>query len=224
MSYWEILVIISIFISCSVCLDDSIHVKDVEKNDDDILENESADDIKMENEEGEDKDEEYNFYSFTVQDSEGKDVKLNKYMGKISLVVNVASECGYTDNHYSKLRQLHNHYSATGKFTVLAFPCNQFGRQEPGTDKEIQDFVHNKKKVKFPVFGKINVIDNDVPAAWQYLIDESGTAPSWNFFKYLVNEHGEVMDSWGPWISVDEIYPIVQEAVTNTLKRRHTEL
>ena len=54
--------------------------------------------------------------------------------------------------------------------------------------------------------------------------DESGTAPSWNFFKYLVNEHGEVMDSWGPWISVDEIYPIVQEAVTNTLKRRHTEL
>lgn len=83
MSYWEILVIISIFISCSVCLDDSIHVKDVEKNDDDILENESADDIKMENEEGEDKDEEYNFYSFTVQDSEGKDVKLNKYMGKV---------------------------------------------------------------------------------------------------------------------------------------------
>ena len=86
MSYWEILVIISIFISCSVCLDDSVHanVKDVEKNDDDILENESADDIKMENEEGENvKDEEYNFYSFTVQDSEGKDVELNKYMGKV---------------------------------------------------------------------------------------------------------------------------------------------
>ena len=58
-----------------------------------------------------------------------------------------------------------------------------------------------------------------------YIIsDESGTAPSWNFFKYLVNEHGEVVDSWGPWTSVDEIYPIVQEAVTNMLKRRHTEL
>jgi hypothetical protein len=69
-----------------VCLDDSVHanVKDVEKNDDDILENEGADDIKMENEEGENvKDEEYNFYSFTVQDSEGKDVELNKYMGKV---------------------------------------------------------------------------------------------------------------------------------------------
>ncbi|CAG2245081.1 bsaA [Mytilus edulis] len=155
---------------------------------------------------------------------EGKGVDLGQYKGKITLVVNVASECGYTDNHYKALSKIHNHLVTTGRFSVLAFPCNQFGKQEPGTNAEIQKFAKDRYRAKFPVFGKVNVIESDVSPAWQYLIDETGEAPSWNFFKYLVNENGDVLHAWGAWTSVDEIYSVVQQAVTNAMRRPKTEL
>ncbi|XP_052069802.1 glutathione peroxidase 7-like [Mytilus californianus] len=200
--------------------DDAFDEDDDGKSDEDVDEEDKDENVK---EHGK-SDDSRNFYSFTVLDSEGKGVDLGKYKGKITLVVNVASECGYTDNHYKALSKIHNHLVTTGRFSVLAFPCNQFGKQEPGTNEEIQKFAKDRYRAKFPVFGKVNVIESDVSPAWQYLIDETGEAPSWNFFKYLVNENGDVLHAWGAWTSVDEIYSVVQEAVTNAMRRPKTEL
>ncbi|CAC5386421.1 gpx [Mytilus coruscus] len=200
--------------------DDAWDEDDDGKSDEDVDEEDKDEDVK---EHGK-RDDSRNFYSFTVLDSKGKGVDLGKYKGKITLVVNVASECGYTDNHYKALSKIHNHLVTTGRFSVLAFPCNQFGKQEPGTNEEIQKFAKDRYRAKFPVFGKVNVIESDVSPAWQYLIDETGEAPSWNFFKYLVNENGDVLHAWGAWTSVDEIYSVVQEAVTNAMRRPKTEL
>lgn len=218
MSRWIEIGVVLIFLCFFVRTEDNINQNVVDDKKDDDHDEEGADDVNHDDQTVD------NFYSFVVKDSEGNDINLGQYRGKISLVVNVASECGYTDNHYRGLNKLHNHLSTTGRFTVLAFPCNQFGRQEPLPDKEIQEFVKKTYKVKFPVFAKINVIDSDVPDAWQFLSDEVGSPPNWNFFKYLIDENGHVLHSWGPWNSVDEIYSVVQEAVTNAMKLPHTEL
>ncbi|XP_071131640.1 glutathione peroxidase 7-like [Mytilus edulis] len=200
--------------------DDAWDEDEDDKSDEDVEEDAKDEDVKEQVK----RDTGGNFYSFTVLDSEGKSVDLGQYKGKITLVVNVASECGYTDNHYKALSKIHNHLVTTGRFSVLAFPCNQFGKQEPGTNAEIQKFAKDRYRAKFPVFGKVNVIESDVSPAWQYLIDETGEAPSWNFFKYLVNENGDVLHAWGAWTSVDEIYSVVQQAVTNAMRRPKTEL
>ncbi|KAI0211146.1 Glutathione peroxidase 7, partial [Lamellibrachia satsuma] len=131
----------------------------------------------------------------------------------VSLVVNVASACGFTDKHYKGLVRLQSILGKTGKFIVLAFPCNQFAGQEPGPESNILKFVQEKYQVNFAVFGKINVLEKDVPEAWNYIIRESGNAPNWNFWKYLVDHKGKVIGSWGPWSDVEEIFPAVKTAV-----------
>lgn len=88
----------------------------------------------------------------------------------MSLVVNVASECGYTDGHYKELVKLHDTLGPTGKFQVLAFPCNQFGAQEPKSNKEICSFAKDRFKVTFPMFSKIDVIGDNVEPAFQELV------------------------------------------------------
>ncbi|WAR22914.1 GPX7-like protein [Mya arenaria] len=153
------------------------------------------------------------FYSFSVQDATGDIVELKKYMGMVTLVVNVASECGFTDNHYRGLVRLKNTLSTENKFEVLAFPCNQFGRQEPGANSEIQEFVKGIYNVNFPVFGKIDVLGNDVTEPWRYLIESYGRAPNWNFWKYLVDEEGHVVNAWSPHTSVEDIFHEVKEAI-----------
>ncbi|KAJ8305471.1 hypothetical protein KUTeg_016016 [Tegillarca granosa] len=135
----------------------------------------------------------------------GKITPLNKYRGQVTLVVNVASECGYTDGHYKALVQLQNELGGQGKFNVLAFPCNQFGGQEPQDNAAILRFAQTNYKVKFPIFAKINVINTNVPPVWKFLIEKSGHAPTWNFWKYLIDGNGQVINAWGPWVSVEQI-------------------
>lgn len=153
------------------------------------------------------------FYSFTVLDAQGKWISMDRYRGQVLLVVNVASECGFTDGHYKGLVKLQDDLGPSGRFQVLAFPCNQFGSQEPKDSPEILHFAEEKYGVNFPIFHKINVINSDVPELWRHLEEKTGKVPSWNFWKYLVDSRGSVLNAWGPWTQVDEIYTEIKDAV-----------
>lgn len=152
------------------------------------------------------------FYSYLAVDIDGMPHNLSQHFGKASLVVNVASQCGYTDSHYKDLVNLQNAMPSPD-FTVLAFPCNQFGGQEPLSNKEIKSFARNHYQVNFPLFSKVDVHGANVPSYWHHLMNQSGHQPSWNFWKYLVNYRGEVLHAWGPWVSVQSIRPIIDQAV-----------
>uniref|UniRef100_A0A8C5WMI5 Glutathione peroxidase n=1 Tax=Leptobrachium leishanense TaxID=445787 RepID=A0A8C5WMI5_9ANUR len=115
------------------------------------------------------------FYTFKVVNIRGKLVSLEKYRGSVSLAVNVASQCGYTDGHYKALQQLQRDLGSS-HFNVLAFPCNQFGHQEPDGDREIESFIRRNYSVTFPMFSKIAVSGTGANAAFKYLI---AWAPWW---------------------------------------------
>ncbi|BFZ00093.1 hypothetical protein BsWGS_03132 [Bradybaena similaris] len=155
------------------------------------------------------------FYTYTVLDISGNSVSLEEYRGKVSLVVNVASQCGYTSNHYQGLASLQEHFASTHKFNVLAFPCNQFGNQEPGTNKDIMEFAKHRMGANFPLFAKVNVQGPEVSPAWRFLITHSGRVPTWNFWKYLVDHNGRVLKAWGPSTSPDQLYPDIREAISS---------
>uniref|UniRef100_A0A4W5K8U0 Glutathione peroxidase n=1 Tax=Hucho hucho TaxID=62062 RepID=A0A4W5K8U0_9TELE len=109
-------------------------------------------------------------YTFKVVNSRGRLVSLEKYRGSVSLVVNVASDCGFTEDHYTDLQQLQRDFGPS-HFNVLAFPCNQFGQQEPGSDKDIDAFVRRVYGVSFPLFSKIAVVGTGANNAFKYLVD-----------------------------------------------------
>lgn len=111
---------------------------------------------------------------------------------QVSLVVNVASECGYTDMNYKQLVSLQDLYNFR-HFTVLAFPCNQFGEQEPNSNEAIWNFAYNNYAVNFPMFGKVDVKGDKTCQVYKFLTETTGSTPSWNFCKYLVNPNGEVV-------------------------------
>ncbi|MDQ6787430.1 MAG: glutathione peroxidase [Acidobacteriota bacterium] len=131
-----------------------------------------------------------------MKDIDGKDVKLSKYKGNVLLVVNVASKCGYTPQ-YEGLQAIYEKYNAKG-FYVLGFPANNFGSQEPGTEKEIKEFCQSKYKVKFPMFAKISVKGEDQDPLYKFLTSKE-TDPNfagditWNFNKFLVDRKGNVV-------------------------------
>jgi glutathione peroxidase len=133
---------------------------------------------------------------FKMKDIDGKDVKLSKYKGKVLLIVNTASKCGYTPQ-YEGLQAVYEKYQAQG-FYVLGFPANNFGEQEPGSEKEIKEFCESKYKVKFPMFAKISVKGEDQNSLYKFLTSKE-TNPnfagdiSWNFNKFLVNRKGEIV-------------------------------
>lgn len=163
------------------------------------------------------------FYSFKVVNSRGRLVSLEKYRGSVSLVVNVASECGYTQDHYTDLQQLQRDYGPY-HFNVLAFPCNQFGQQEPGSDKEIDSFVRRVYGISFPLFSKIAVVGTGANNIFKYLAEASGQEPDWNFWKYLIDVDGKVLGSWGPKVSVKEIRPKITDLVRKLIIKRKEEL
>ena len=139
---------------------------------------------------------------FTVKDVDGKDVDLAKYRGDVLLVVNTASKCGYTPQ-YAGLESLYEKYKDKG-FAVLAFPANDFGRQEPGTDPEIKAFCKANYHVTFPVFSKIVVNSKEgIHPLYQYLTGKetdpkfAGAIP-WNFTKFLVDRKGQVIARFEP--------------------------
>lgn len=128
--------------------------------------------------------------SHTVRDIDGKSVNLGTYDGRVLLFVNVASECGYTPQ-YEDLEKLWKRYEDRG-LTVLGFPANDFGAQEPGTDTEIRAFCTARYGVTFPLFSKVAVTGPDRSPVYEALAAAAGE-PKWNFHKYLVDRKGNVV-------------------------------
>lgn len=120
---------------------------------------------------------------------------LCQYQGKVVLVVNTASFCGFT-SQYEGLEKLYAKYKDRG-LVVLGFPSNDFGQQEPGSNKEIADFCKNTYDVKFPMFAKSSVSGSKPNPLFKMLIAKTGTTPKWNFYKYLIDRKGNVVDSYG---------------------------
>ncbi|XP_027123481.1 probable glutathione peroxidase 2 isoform X1 [Coffea arabica] len=143
-------------------------------------------------------------YDFTVKDAHGNDVPLSNYNGKVLLVVNVASKCGFTDSNYKELNVLYEKYKDQG-FEILAFPCNQFGWQEPGTNEEILEAACTRFKAEFPIFEKIDVNGKNAAPLYKFLkAEKSGlliATIKWNFTKFLVNKEGKVVERYGPHTS-----------------------
>jgi glutathione peroxidase len=140
-------------------------------------------------------------YDFTVEDIAGKPVRLDRYKGKVMLVVNTASECGFTPQ-YQGLEKLYKQFHRKG-LEVLGFPCNQFGEQEPGSEKEIASFCEVNYGVTFPLFRKIDVNGDNAAPLYKWLKKEKpgllGTgAIKWNFTKFLVDRKGEVVARYAP--------------------------
>ncbi len=139
--------------------------------------------------------------AFTMKNIAGRDVPLDKYRGNVVLIVNVASKCGLTPQ-YEQLQALHKKYASRG-LRILAFPANNFGQQEPGTNKEIQAFCTDNYGVTFDLFSKISVKGDDQCPLYQYLTSsdqngEFGGEIRWNFTKFLVDREGRVIARFEP--------------------------
>lgn len=119
---------------------------------------------------------------------------LCQYSGKVTLVVNTASYCGFT-GQYEGLEALYAKYAEKG-LVVLGFPSNDFGQQEPGSSKEIADFCYNTYGVKFPMFAKSSVTGKDTNPLYLELIKATGTTPKWNFYKYLIDRKGNIVNAY----------------------------
>jgi len=131
-------------------------------------------------------------YELQTQTLEGAPAPLSKFSGQVTLIVNVASECGYTPQ-YSGLQRVHEKFKARG-FSVLGFPSNDFGRQEPGSEQEIRAFCSSKYRVDFPMFAKVQTQTGPGQApVYAALGQATGVLPSWNFGKYLVARGGRVL-------------------------------
>ncbi|KAJ7972827.1 Glutathione peroxidase [Quillaja saponaria] len=140
-------------------------------------------------------------HEFTVKDARGNDVDLSIYKGKVLLLVNVASQCGFTDSNYTQLTEVYNRYKDNG-FEILAFPCNQFLQQEPGTSEKAQEFACTKYKAEYPIFQKICVNGSDTAPIYKFLkASKTGFLGSssikWNFTKFLVDKDGHVIKRYG---------------------------
>jgi glutathione peroxidase len=145
---------------------------------------------------------------FTAKDIEGRDQPLSSYDGQVLLIVNVASRCGFTPQ-YAGLQALQSTFRERG-FCVLAFPCNQFGAQEPGDEASIQAFCDTHYGVTFPLFAKVNVNGNEAHPLYEWLKKSMpgvlGTqAIKWNFTKFLVDRHGKVIKRYAPNASPESI-------------------
>ena len=137
-----------------------------------------------------------NVLEFTLNSIDGKPAPLSQYQGKVVLIVNVASRCGYTPQ-YAGLEKLYEKYENKG-FVILGFPANNFGGQEPGTNEEIKTFCSSKYNVTFPMYSKISVKGADIHPLYQFLTDKqanpkTGGDIQWNFTKFLVGKDGKVI-------------------------------
>lgn len=159
------------------------------------------------------KEKDMRIYDFTVQDIEGKEVSLSKYKGKVLLIVNVASKCGFTPQ-YEGLEALYDKYKDNG-LAILGFPSNQFSNQEPGTNKEIQEFCTLTYGVSFDMFAKVDVNGKDEIPLYKHLKSEAtgvlGTKSiKWNFTKFLVDPNGKVIERYGSTTKPKEIEPEIK--------------
>jgi len=147
-------------------------------------------------------------YQFECEDALGKSINFLDFKGQILLIVNTASKCGFTPQ-YDGLEKLHNQYKGLG-FSVLAFPCNQFGAQEPGSNLEIQEFCSINFKTTFPVFNKIAVKGEDAHPLYRFLTAQKkgflgSESIKWNFTKFLINREGEPVTRYAPNTTPEKI-------------------
>jgi glutathione peroxidase len=160
-----------------------------------------------------------NVYDFTLNSIDGQPAPLSAYKGKIVLLVNVASRCGYTPQ-YTALEAVYERYKSKG-LVLLGFPANNFGGQEPGTDEEIQTFCRSKYMVTFPMVSKISVKGSDEAPLYRYLTDKSANPATggdiqWNFTKFLVDRNGKVVTRFESAVTPDS--PEVIAAIEAALK------
>jgi glutathione peroxidase len=152
-------------------------------------------------------------YDFKVNSLDGKPVDLGQFRGKVTLVVNTASHCGYTPQ-YAKLEKLYEDYKDKG-LVVLAFPSNDFGNQEPGSPKEIAQLCSTNYHVTFPIFEKTKTFGDGQSPVYQFLTKGHGV-PQWNFHKYLVDKMGNVIKEFDSQTSPDD--PSLLTAIDSALK------
>jgi glutathione peroxidase len=156
-------------------------------------------------------------YDFKVKKSNGQESSLNEYQGKVLLVVNTASKCGLTPQ-YEALESLYKKYKDSG-FVVLGFPCNQFGEQEPGTEKEIVEFCSLTYDITFPIFSKIDVNGDNTHPLYSFLKKSApgllgSEAIKWNFTKFLIDRQGKIVDRFAPTTKPEDI----EENIKSLLK------
>ncbi len=155
-------------------------------------------------------------YDVPLKDIDGKDTSLKAYQGKVMLIVNVASQCGNTPQ-YTQLEQLNQEFGKHG-LAVLGFPCNDFGKQEPGTNEEIKTFCSKQYKVTFPMFDKVTCKGADKSPLYQVLSGPESPYPGdvkWNFGKFLVGKDGKILKRFEPKVKPDA--PEVVEAIKEAL-------
>lgn len=157
-------------------------------------------------------------YSFSARTIDGNEAKLSDYAGQVLLIVNVASECGFTPQ-YAGLETLYRDYRDQG-FVVLAFPCNQFGRQEPGDSDTISEFCQSRYDISFPLFEKIEVNGPGAHPLYVWLKSQKAGilgSPSikWNFSKFLVNRQGKVIQRLGPTAKPESLRKEIERALAS---------
>ncbi|KAL3500295.1 hypothetical protein ACH5RR_039388 [Cinchona calisaya] len=157
---------------------------------------------------------EKSIYDFSVKDIDRNDVALSKFKGKVLLIVNVASKCGLTTSNYKELSHIYEKYKTQG-FEILAFPCNQFGGQEPGSNQEIKQFACTRFKTEFPIFDKVDVNGPNTAPVYQFLKSNAGgffgDLIKWNFEKFLVDKNGKVVERYPPTTSPFQIEKDIQK-------------
>lgn len=157
-------------------------------------------------------------YQFTAKSLEGADISLQDFQNKVLLIVNTASQCGFTPQ-YQGLQALYDQFAAQG-FAVLGFPCNQFGQQEPGSASDIQQFCETRYGVSFPMFAKVDVNGPSAHPLFRFLTQAapgmaipllgSAEAVKWNFTKFLVDRQGKVVKRYGSMTKPEEIVADIQ--------------
>ncbi|XP_018325228.1 probable phospholipid hydroperoxide glutathione peroxidase [Agrilus planipennis] len=140
-------------------------------------------------------------YDFTAKTINGETVSLDRYKGHVCIIVNVASQCGYAKNHYEELNKLYDKYAESKGLKILAFPCNQFGGQEPGDGEQICQFV-SSKNVKFDLFEKVDVNGSNAHPLWKFIKHKKGGMIGdfikWNFTKFIIDRNGIPVERHGP--------------------------
>ncbi|GJL56805.1 MAG: hypothetical protein NPIRA02_39370 [Nitrospirales bacterium] len=156
-------------------------------------------------------------FEFTMDDIDGKPTPLSRFKGQVMMIVNTASFCGNTPQ-YEGLQTLYERYRDQG-FTILAFPANDFGKQEPGNNKEIAEFCYTKYSLEFPLFSKITVLGDTKHPLYRYLTEQTSFTGeiSWNFQKFLINRKGEVIARYLP--KTKPLTPKIVADIENALKQ-----
>ncbi|KAF1018489.1 glutathione peroxidase [Acinetobacter sp.] len=158
-----------------------------------------------------------NIYQFEAELLEGENKSFSDYQGKVLLIVNTASKCGFTPQ-FAGLEKLYEKYKDQG-LEVLGFPCNQFGGQDPGTNEQIGSYCQRNYGVSFPMFAKVNVKGPEAHVIFRYLTNNSkgilGSGIKWNFTKFLINKKGEVINRYAPTTKPEDIEQDIEKALAD---------